>query len=145
MDDELAALEAELARLRPVAPSAVLHATIGRRLTRRRRVPRVAWLALPLAAAAALTLVLNVRRIAAPATVPASAQAPVAAFDPVTAENVLVDSLDEGVVTLTDGTPARRVRQLYVDTITWRNPRTQASLRWTLPREEVRVLPISYQ
>jgi hypothetical protein len=143
MDDELAALEAELIRLRPVAPSPELRAVIGRRLARRRRFPPVAWLAVPLAAAAAVALTLKTGRTVPPA--PVSAVANAAAFDPVTAENVLVDSLDEGVVTLTDGTPARRVRQLYVDTITWRNPRTQASLQWTLPREEVRVLPISYQ
>jgi hypothetical protein len=32
-----------------------------------------------------------------------------------------------------------------VDTITWKNPRTNASVRWTVPREEVRVVPVKFQ
>ena len=41
-----------------------------------------------------------------------------------------------------DGTAAHRVFQRYLDTYTWRNPRTNASLRWTVPRDEVRVVPV---
>lgn len=151
MDDELIALEAELQQLRPIAPSAALRANIAKQLAMRRRHRVGRWAALPLAAAAAVALLLMPSRRPA-ATVAASA--PVAGmeaepsdagFDPVAAENVLVDTLDEGLVTLANGAPARQFRQVYVDTITWRNARTNASLRWTLPREEVRVLPISYQ
>ena len=40
-----------------------------------------------------------------------------------------------------DGTPARRVRARYLDTYTWRNPATNASLKWSVPRDEIRVLP----
>ena len=47
--------------------------------------------------------------------------------------------------TLDDGTAARRERFQYVDTITWKNPRTNASVRWTMPREEVRVVPVKFQ
>lgn len=64
---------------------------------------------------------------------------------PIAAENVLVSARDEGLVTLADGTAARRERLHFVDTITWKNPRTNASLVWTVPREEVRVVPISFQ
>ena len=64
---------------------------------------------------------------------------------PIAAENVLVSARDEGLVTLADGTEARRERLHFVDTITWKNPRTHASLVWTVPREEVRVVPISFQ
>jgi hypothetical protein len=63
----------------------------------------------------------------------------------VAAENVLISARDEGVITLADGTPARRERLQYVDTITWRNPRTRASIVWSVPREEVRVVPVSFQ
>jgi hypothetical protein len=48
-------------------------------------------------------------------------------------------------VTLADGTAARRVRSSYVDTITWKNPKTNASLRWSVPRDEVRVMPVVFQ
>lgn len=77
---------------------------------------------------------------------PASSRALAArdAYRPVKAANVLYDLQDEGVVTLEDNTPARRVRARYVDTYTWKNPATNASLKWSVPRDEVRVLPASF-
>jgi len=66
-------------------------------------------------------------------------------FKPVAAQNILLDSQDEGYVTLADGRTARRVRQSYLDRITWKNPRTNASLTWSVPREEVRITPVSYE
>jgi hypothetical protein len=68
-----------------------------------------------------------------------------AVLKPIAAEKVLISADDEGVVILDDGTTARRERLQYVDTITWRNPRTNASLRWTVPREEVRIVPVTLQ
>ena len=68
-------------------------------------------------------------------------EAPVALAE----EDGLVRARDEGFVTLDDGTPARRERLVFVDTITWSDPRTNASLTWTVPREEVRVVPVSFQ
>ena len=68
-----------------------------------------------------------------------------ALLKPVAAENVLVSASDEGLVTLEDGTPARRERLQFVDTITWKNPRTNSSLRWSVPREEVRIVPVVFQ
>ena len=75
-----------------------------------------------------------------------AARAPAAtdAFRPVKAANVLYDVRDEGVVFLEDNTPARQVRARYVDTYTWRNPATNASLKWSVPRDEVRMLPASF-
>ena len=74
-----------------------------------------------------------------------SAVAADAPLKPVAAENVLVSARDEGLVTLEDGTPARRERLQFVDTITWKNPRTNSSLRWSVPREEVRIVPVVFQ
>lgn len=151
MDKELLELEAELKRLRPVVPSRALTAAIGRDLAA--PLPRRnfwAWAALPLAAVAAGVLLLQPTRT--PAPVPALAQAtpvapavPVAKFKPVSAENVLYAQSDDGLVTLADGSTALRYRSSYVDTITWRNPNTQASLRWSVPRTEERVVPVSFQ
>lgn len=150
MDDELQQLEAELQRLRPRRPSPQLQARLTARLAPRR--PAVWWwAALPLAAAVAVAF--------APWFRPTDVQAPVAAtipvapkadalpdeYRPVAAENLLYATQDEGVVTLTGGAQARRVRNSYVDTITWRNPRTNASLRWSVPRDEVRVVPVNFQ
>lgn len=59
-------------------------------------------------------------------------------FQPVDALRLLVDTTDEGVVTLADGTPVRRLRERYVDSVTWRQPETNASLVVSLPREDIR-------
>lgn len=106
------------------------------------------WLALP--AAAAVAFLLNTHGPESATPRPASvagAPLPVAGdtMKPVAAQNVLYAAADEGLVTLDDGTPARRERLHFVDTITWRNPRTNASLTWSVPREEVRLVPVNFQ
>jgi uroporphyrinogen-III synthase len=84
--------------------------------------------------------------VASPAVYSPRRSTPVAAdaLRPVKAANVLYDLRDEGVVLLEDNTPARQVRARYVDTYTWRNPATNASMKWSVPRDEVRVLPASF-
>lgn len=158
MDDELQQLEAELKRLQPVAPAPALVGRVERELATapaRRRLAEVHWLwaALPAAAAVALVVVQFAReRPVEPANEPlrvvpsvADVARTTAPLKPVAAENVLVAAADEGLVFLDDGTPARRERLQFVDTITWKNPRTNASLTWRVPREEVRVVPVSFQ
>ena len=150
MDDELQQLEAELQRLRPRSPSPQLQARLSTKLAPRRQGAWW-WAALPLAAAVALAFTPWFRPAQVNAPVAATAQAtPVPdprpdEYQPVAAENLLYATQDEGVVTLASGAQARRVRNSYVDTITWRNPRTNASLRWSVPRDEVRVVPVNFQ
>jgi hypothetical protein len=159
MDDELQQLEAELTRLRPVVPAPSVAARIDRDLgagkTQRRTGQAGTWhwlwaAALPAAAALAILLVLSRPPANRAGNIPASpaagsAAAAPATLKPIAAENILYAAQDEGYVTLADGTTARRERLQYLDTITWRNPRTNASLKWTVPREEVRVVPVSFQ
>ena len=64
---------------------------------------------------------------------------------PVKAANLLYDLQDEGLVLLEDNTPVRRMRARYVDTYTWKNPATNASLTWSVPRDEVRMVPARFQ
>ena len=64
-------------------------------------------------------------------------------YQPVTASNVLYDLKDEGPAYVDGDTPARRLRYRYLDTYTWKNPRGNASLKWSVPRDEIRVLPVS--
>jgi hypothetical protein len=64
-------------------------------------------------------------------------------FRPVAATNVLYDMKDEGLVNGDGDTPARRLRYRYMDTYTWKNPRNNSSLKWSVPRDEIRVLPAS--
>lgn len=121
------------------------------------------WVGWQLAAAAAVTLTVslgvwrfqhgaadepavNAPAPAAPAiarTPPSSTPAATARYRPVGATNVLYDMQDDGPAYLADRTPARRVRYRYVDTYTWRAPASNASLKWSVPREEVRVMPAS--
>lgn len=151
MDNELENLEAELKRLRPAPSSARLTARVGRELAAapaRRLAASIHWLwaaMLPAAAAAVAMFVQFVPPAGRAVAVPALAAVDDAPLKPVAAENVLVAARDEGLVTLDDGTPARRERRHYVDTIVWKNPRTHASLTWTVPREEVRIVPVVFQ
>lgn len=151
MDDELQQLEAELKSLRPVAPSRDLETRIEADLTAKPRALWWTWLALPVAAAAAVALMLFTNPSpkvptavpAVTAAAPGPAERPV--FKPVSAENVLLEAKDEGLVTLADGSAARRVRQSYIDTIVWKDPAGRASLRWSVPRQEERVVPVVFQ
>ena len=161
MDDDFSSLEAELQRLRPAAPPRDLIARIEADLAPAADISRSSrtwWLwagGLPAAAAAVAALVFVARRDAAPVAISIARTSPVIelpapaaseeVFKPVAAENVLYAVHDEGLVTLADGTAARRERFNYVDTITWKNPRTNASVRWTVPREEIRVVPVKFQ
>lgn len=149
--DDLSKLEADLRGLRPVPVSAALTARIARDLAESAAPKREAplnwfWAVAVPAAAAVVAMLLQVlperraENALAAAARPAETQ-----LKPVAAENVLVSVRDEGLVTLEDGSPARRERLRYVDTIQWRNPRTNASLIWTMPREEVRVVPVVFQ
>ena len=159
MDDELDQFEAELKNLRPAPLSSRLVARVEREMARgspasQSRGQWLGWLALPAAAGVALLLLLfsqdrvvqREQRVDPPAlVVQPPAPATETLFKPITAEKLLVSADDEGLVTLEDGTPARRERLHYVDTITWRNVRTNASLKWSVPREEVRVVPVAFQ
>lgn len=150
MDDELDALEAELRRLRPAQPSLRLRTGVVVDLTRARRPERprsVMWLAFSaLASAAMVALVLTMhQRPQADLARTAESKATAVSFQPVAAENLLLGARDEGLVDLGHGITARRVRESYLDTITWKNPRTNASLQWTVPREEIRVVPVLFQ
>lgn len=79
-----------------------------------------------------------------PAVPATSARAPgLDRYQPVAAANVLYDLKDEGTVYVDGDTPARRLRYRYLDTYTWKNSRNNASLKWSVPRDEIRVIPAS--
>lgn len=152
MDDELQQLEAELRRLRPAAVRPALVDRVRQELAAPKATAersRLHWrwpVLLPVAAALAIVLIMSSRvgRSKAAHEAPGSSENG-AEMKPIAAENVLVAEQDEGLITLDDGTMARRARLRYVDTITWRNSRTHASLTWTVPREEVRIVPVAFQ
>lgn len=157
MDEELQQLEAELRRLRPRVPSAEMRRRIEDDL-RKPESPRLAWFwtALPLAAAVALAFFVRFQPEPRSASAPVGASlstvataleplAPRPVFKPVAVDNLLYAAHDDGIVTLADGSKARRTRKAYLDTVVWRNPHTNASLTWTVPRSEVAVVPVAFQ
>ena len=150
MDDDRHTLEAELKGLRPARISPRLLAAVEKDLVvpepTRGRWIEAAWkIALPLGAAAAIIFFSRAGADAFVAPDTATVKSSEHMLKPVKLEQLLVAAEDEGLVTLADGTPARRARLQFVDTVTWRNPATNASLSWTVPREEVRVVPVRFQ
>jgi hypothetical protein len=151
MDNEFEQLEAELKRLQPMPPSPELSGEVARELGPDALPRRIAtwWLwaaALPAAAALAFTITGVVRqKWLISSETPVENLAGDEGLKPVAAENILYAATDEGVTTLADGTPVRRERLNYVDTFTWKNARTNVSLKWSVPREEIRVVPVSFQ
>lgn len=165
MDESLQELENELKRLSPRS----LPDTLVRRLERELGPARVGdryttatsqrswkWAGWSVGAAAVLAagfLVTNIarppreigpHRLATPAaTPPPAASAVVNRYEPVRASSVLYEMKDDGLATLPDRTEGRQVRYRYVDTYTWKNPATHASLKWSVPRDEVRLVRAS--
>lgn len=160
MDNPLEELENELKTLQPRRAAASWLDQINRELAAELPAaarPRYAsatnlnswkwlgWRTAGLAAALALVALAGFVSFRSPppaVSPPALAAAP--AYQPVAATNVLYDLKDEGVVQLDRDTTARQVRARYVDTYTWKNSRHKASLKWTVPRDEIRVVPASY-
>ena len=65
-----------------------------------------------------------------------------AGFRPVRAQNALLSRVDDGLVTLEDGIPARRFRYQFLDTVVWEDPVDGALVEMTVPREELVVVPV---
>ena len=164
MDESLQELENELKRLRPQSlPDTLVQRIEGElgpisaplRYTTATSLRSWKWAGWSLAGAvAAVAVLLGVRGMREPlVTSPAAspvvaiasspAQRAVNRFEPVKASSVLYDLKEDGAATLPDQTEGRQVRYRYVDTYTWRNPATNASLRWSVPRDEVRLVRAS--
>ena len=150
MDDSFTDLELELRKLRPANPSSRAVSELSRRMQPSpvRSTRYLGWLALPVAAAIAV-FVVSLQRTDPTrddrSLTSAKSVATAAAFQVVGSESVLLNAQDEGVTTLPDGTPARRLRETYLATVVWKDPRSEASLKWTIPREEFRIIPVSVQ
>lgn len=158
--------EEELRALRPGVPSARLAVRIAAaldgadaqaRVARQARRPSPAlWLSWGVAAA--MTVAFFSRTPTAPAAAgpaavdrpaPSSSAGSTAAqgasprFTPVATTNTLVGALDEGVVFLEDGRPARKVRYEFLDTVDLRSTDdSRATIVVTTPREEIRLVPV---
>jgi hypothetical protein len=172
MDETLQELENELKRLTPRRPSPRWVGAIERELgTPAQPASAIAkfpvsessrpwkWMPWAAAAAAAVALIAALQfRHESPSSVESPSNEVVAAaplnpvtpephvsnrYEPVQATSVLYDLKEDGAATLPDQSQGRQVRYRYVDTYTWKNPTNNASLRWSVPRDEVRVIRAS--
>lgn len=170
MDESLQELENELKRLTPCRPSSALLATLkrelgpatpvapARRYSTATRLGSWKWATWSLAAAALLAVVLLVHSnrpapavpaesspapevvATAPTVEPSRPEAEANRYEPVRASSVLYAMQEGTPTTLPDRSEGREVRYRYVDTYTWKNPATNASVRWSVPRDEVRLV-----
>jgi hypothetical protein len=154
MIDELDELERELKQLRPRRVDAALLGRMAAELEQPAIPAWDRWVRWALPAGAGLVLGLVAVRFAEPAVGPGDARtnarppagyAAVGALPPVAAEKFLFEAADDGLLTLADGTAVRRIRSRSLDTVTWRDPATNASLQWSVPRERIRLLPVVAQ
>ncbi len=171
MDNPHEDIERELQALRPLPPSATLWRRVEKEISTpgMEAKPRyrsattlnswkwAGWQIAAAAAAVAIVATAGVMRLVTPDSAPetsqstslAAARAPVIQptrgdlYRPVKATNVLYDMTDEGLVKLDSDLQARRTRYRYVDTITWQNQNGKATVRWSIPREEVRFIPVT--
>lgn len=146
MNEDLLELERELAGLKPRAPSSrlarALETEMNAAVASRPRTATTwtSWKWVNWSVAAALVALMALASSLQPPRSPAAG--PSRGYVPIAAERTVYDAADEGLVVLTDGQSGRKFRSRFVDTITWQDPVTRASLRWSVPREEVRVVPV---
>jgi hypothetical protein len=134
MNNELEELEFELSRLRPRAPSEFLEARVGAALEKNRPGAGAVFLRGLAGAGFAAAIAWLV------AFAPGMREARGAALQPMVAEETLQSAQDEGLMTLDDGSKARRLRLRYVETLSWSGG--GRTLTWTAPREELRIVPV---
>ena len=80
----------------------------------------------------------------APTVEPSRPEAEANRYEPVRASSVLYAMQEGAPTTLPDRSEGRAVRYRYVDTYTWKNPATNASVRWSVPRDEVRLVRTNF-
>lgn len=151
--DPLTALEAELAALRPCAPSTTLKGRIGARLgqkpfvwrflEKQSRELRENWLAWGwgLAGVMTIALIISLWPLVGDRAIPSAAES-----EPPSSHVVhyqILSARDEGVVVDEDGQPLRQVRYTADETVRWLSPRTGASIQMSYPREETMLVPVS--
>jgi hypothetical protein len=133
-DHELAEFESALRLLRPAPLSAEFQRRLAGAIETRPRAARYFWALLGAAALGVLAVGVGLAR-----------SRRVAQFEPVFTLNLLTSATDEGDVTLGDGTPARQIRASYVQTTKWKDAGSKATVTWTVPSEELQIVPLSYE
>jgi len=151
------AFEERLEQLRPNSVSERLQrrleASISERTSQSRRQrwqQHLRWIS---GLAAALVVLAAGFRLLIPESEPSLSAEPVASadgkvadqsggFEPVVAENLLQERIDEGIVFLNNGAAARKYRYEFIDRVVWKNPADGSTMEIEVPREEVVMVPV---
>jgi hypothetical protein len=140
-ESDLKDLEAELSALRPSPLPSAMRTRVAIAFQAPQKTKglswRLGWPALGAMAAVALIAAVSMHSPRKQAQAPAE-------FEPVSAEEVVTAVRDDGDVVLGDGTPARQLDTSVVQTVVWKDPASNATLSWSAPREEIRIVPVSY-
>ncbi|MCZ6673901.1 MAG: hypothetical protein O7C75_13295 [Verrucomicrobia bacterium] len=152
-------LEKELASLKPQAPSEILEAKIDTALRgpeeNYQNFPNRFWPNIVWAAAASLALVaaifffgpgtedeslsINLTQYNSTETISTEFNG----YEPIEAEQHLIEALDEGIIFNSDNEPMRRLRYQFVDTVTLVHKTDGSVFRMEVPREEVLYVPLT--
>lgn len=147
-------LEKELAAFQPVQPNERLRQQISNSLdrpeiTNTRPVLKI-WPIIAFATAACLVLVFKISSPHSNSEAPETASerligasAKSATFQPVSAEQHLLEAFDEGVVLTVNDQPVRKLRYEFVDTVTMVNTNDGSLYTMEIPREEILLLPLT--
>lgn len=156
--------ESNLRRLPPSEPSAELERRIAAELeesapaapaagllrSRRRAWPAwlnsLCWASAGAMAGVAAVMALSPAHVStvAPSTHAASVAA-ASVFEPAESAREVVSGEDAGTVFDADNQPSRMVRYTSIEKHRWTNPTTGAEVQLETPREDVVLVPISYQ
>ena len=152
-------LEKELAALKPVEPSNQLETHIQKQLDAEEAPSGTLirlWPWVAVAAAACLALVLILRNdspgvasdlaqngIAEDSNSNDPLTDPFADYEPVEAEQRLVEAIDDGVVLVIDNEPVRRLRYQFIDSVTMVNQTDGSVFTMEVPREETLFVPVT--
>lgn len=147
-------LEKELAAFQPVQPNERLRQQISNSLdrpeiTNTRPVLKI-WPIIAFATVACLVLVFKISSPHSNSEAPETtserllgASAKSATFQPVSAEQHLLEAFDEGVVLTVNDQPVRKLRYEFVDTVTMVNTNDGSLYTMEIPREEILLLPLT--
>ena len=152
-------LEKELAALKPTEPSKRLESNIQKQLNAD-EAPSGSlirlWPLVAVAVAACLALVLILRNdtpevtndlaqngVGEDSATHSSTADPFADYEPVEAEQRLIEAIDDGVVLVIDNEPVRRLRYQFIDSVTMVNQTDGSVFTMEIPREETLFVPVT--
>ncbi len=135
--------EEQLRQLRPAPLPAGLRQRLEQAVAPTRPLLTLRWPAWATAAAGIVLLAVGLRLFTISPTTPATVASAANSKCPPTLLRVLCSQRDEGLVLVNATTPYRQVRRRYVDLYTWDRCLEGARMNYSVPSEEVVLMPVA--